>query len=210
MLDALRQLGPWLLPPKKVRATHKKLEDGMRIKIVVAMVLLLATFLLASDAFQPLNVKPGLWETTITSTANGMPPIPADMQERMAQMTPEQRAKVEAMIKSRYGGTPQTRSYKKCMTKEQVSKDPFSDPEQKCAWTILTSTGSELEANGTSCAAGRNSGVKTDVHVKVLALDSENVKGTGQMTMDGNGQTMNMDFKVTGKWLGASCPIGME
>ena len=182
----------------------------MRSKMLVGATFLWAAVLLASDTFQPLNVKTGLWETTMTSTATGQPPLPPDLQAKLARMPPEQRAKMEAMLKDRFGGTPQTRTYKNCITKEDLAKDPFSDPEQKCAWTILTSTGSELEARGSSCEAGKNYGMKTDVHVKMQTLDSEKVKGWGQIIMDGNGSPTKMDFTLTSRWLGASCPAGAE
>lgn len=49
-----------------------------------------------ADAF---NAKPGTWEMTITTLTTGMP-APPDM---LAQMSPEQRAKIEAMMQARAG-----------------------------------------------------------------------------------------------------------
>jgi hypothetical protein len=200
----LSHSGSWANQRSESSNTLK--EDEMPKAILVGAILLLASVLLAGGAFQPLNVKTGLWQTTLTTTSTGLPPMSPAMQARMAQMTPEQRAKMEAMINSRFGGTPKTSTYKKCLTKEDLNKNPFSDPDQKCTWTILTSTGSEVEAQGSSCAAANDNGMTTNIHLKVQAVDSENVKGDGQMTITGNGRTMNTDFTLASKWISASCP----
>ena len=52
------------------------------------------------------NIKPGLWEVTVTPKVSGEMPIPED---QLAKMTPEQRAKVEAMVK---GAGSKPRVYK--------------------------------------------------------------------------------------------------
>ncbi len=124
-------------------------------------------------------------------------------------MPPDQRARMEAMIKSRYGGTPQTIIYDKCVTAKDLDTTPLlNKPDEKCTWTVLSSTGSEMEVRGTSCAGGRDQGMQTDVDVKVHALDSENVKASAQGTSTGNGHTVNIDNTFTGKWMGPICPAG--
>jgi len=179
----------------------------MRNSILFSAVLLWATVLLAESTFQPLNVKTGLWQVTESSTASGVPPIPPDMQAKIDQMTPEQRARIEAVITKRFGGTPQVTTYKKCVTAEDLNNNAFiNKPDEKCAWTVLNSTGSDMEVRGTSCSAGRNQGMETDVHINIHALDSENVKASVQGTSTGNGHTMNINNSLTGKWVSASCP----
>ena len=77
----------------------------MRKVLSAALVGLLASVVLrAAGKVQPLNVKTGLWQVSTTTTMSGLPEIPPDMQARLDQMTPEQRAKMEAMMKSRFGG----------------------------------------------------------------------------------------------------------
>jgi len=51
----------------------------------------------------PLNVKPGEWESTISNDTRGQLPVP---QEMIDKMSPEQRAKMEAMMKARGLGGP--------------------------------------------------------------------------------------------------------
>ena len=90
----------------------------MQKPILFGVVLLWATVLFAGSTFQPLDVKAGLWQVTETSTVSGLPPVTPDMQSRMDKMTPEQRARMEDMMKSRFGGTPKTTRYQKCVTTE--------------------------------------------------------------------------------------------
>ncbi len=183
----------------------------MRKTISLVSILSCALFLLAADNYKPLNVKIGLWQVNSVHSASGAPPIPADMQARMAQMSPEQRARVEEMIRSRFGGTPQTTTYKKCVTAKDLNTNPWAnEADEKCAWTIMNSTASDMEVHGSSCAAGKDQGMKTDVTVKFHVLDSENVKATMQGSATSNGQTTNINGTYTGKWISATCPANTD
>jgi hypothetical protein len=90
------------------------------------------------------------------------------------------------------------------LKKEDLNKYPFTDPEKKCAYTVLSSTGTTMEVRGT-CAPG-SEGAKIDFKMRLDALDSENVKGTGQMTMSGPSGSMNGNYAATAKWIAATCP----
>jgi Protein of unknown function (DUF3617) len=147
----------------------------MRKMILPGAVLLSATVLLAAS-LEPLNVKTGLWQVTMTSTINGLP-------------------------------KPNTSTYKSCVKKEDLNKYPFTDPKAKCTWTVLSSTGSKMDASGTCMPEGQG---KIDFNMRLEALDSENVKGTGQLTANGPGGTMNGNYSATAKWIGATCPAGMK
>lgn len=150
------------------------LEDAeMRKMVLLGAVLASATILLADSSVQPLNVKPGLWEVTMNIAINGM------------------------------GTPPRTNTYRSCLKKEDLNKYPFSDPDKKCTYTVLSSTGSTMEARGT-CAPG-SEGAKIDFKLRLDALDSENVKGTGQMTMSAPGGTMTGNYAATAKWLSVNC-----
>jgi hypothetical protein len=162
--------------------------------LFLVVICLLAPVVLAGGKVQPFNVKPGLWQTTWTTTTTGRPPIPDNL-------TPEQRARYEAAMSKMASGVPRTNTYKSCVTKEQLN--PFSQPDNKCTWTVLASTSSKLDVHGT-CAPGRED-VKMDMTVQLEALDSENVKGTGQQALIGGGNTLNSKFTLTSKWLGPAC-----
>jgi Protein of unknown function (DUF3617) len=103
---------------------------------------------------------------------------------------------------------PQTRTYRSCLKKEDLNKYPFVDPDKKCTYTVSSSTGSTMEASGT-CAPG-SEGARIDFKLRLDALDTENVKGTGQMTMSMNGSSMNGNYAATAKWIGSSCPAAVR
>src|SRR5262245_38326842 len=100
------------------------------------MVAILSSPAWAQTKLQPLNVKTGLWESTITTTTSGQMPIPAEM---LARLTPEQRAKFEARMNQ--NASPKTRTYtnRDCETKEKLAEQPFNS-EKECKQTIVTST----------------------------------------------------------------------
>jgi Protein of unknown function (DUF3617) len=186
-------------------------EDEMQRSIQLSVILSCATLLFAAGTYQPLNVKPGLWQVTEVSTVGGAPPITPAMQARLNKMTPEQRAHVEAMMKSRFGGTPRTTQYKKCVTAKDLNTNAFvNGPGEKCTWNIVNSTGTDMEARGTACEAGKEQGMDTDVDIKLHVVDPENVKATVQGKATGNGQNVNIDNTLTGKWMAASCPAGTD
>jgi hypothetical protein len=143
----------------------------------VAAIFFPATLLLAQTNVHPLNVKPGLWQVTMTTIIEGM-------------------------------GSPQTRSYKSCLKKEDLNKYPFTDPDKNCTYKVVTSTGSTMEAHG-SCAPG-SEGAKVDFNLRLNALDTETVKGTGQMNMNFNGRAVNGTYSASAKWVAAACPASMN
>jgi hypothetical protein len=147
----------------------------MRKMILLAVVLLSATVLLAAT-LEPLNVKPGVWQVTMTSTISGLP-------------------------------APAVNTYKSCVKKEDLDKYPFTDPKDKCMWTVQSSTGSKMEATGTCMPEGMG---KVDFSMSLEALDSENVKGTGKLTANGPAGAMNGNYSAMAKWVGATCPAGMK
>ena len=153
----------------------------MRRMVVFGAILGSATILLADSSVQPLNIKPGLWEVTInmTFTGAGAPP-----------------------------GAPPRTTYRSCLKKEDLNKYPFVDPNKKCTYTVLSSTGSTMEAQGT-CAPGSD-GTKVDFKMRLDAVDSENVKGTGQMTMTAPNGSINGNYAATAKWLSATCPANVR
>jgi hypothetical protein len=89
------------------------------------------------------------------------------------------------------------------LKKEDLNKYPFVDPAKKCNYRILSSTGSTMEAQGT-CT--ENDGTKADFKIRLDALDSENVKGTGQLILSGAGGSLSGNYAGAGKWISATCP----
>src|SRR5437868_8630402 len=84
----------------------------------------------------PLNVKTGEWESTLTNETTGQLPVP---QEMIDKMTPEQRARMEAMMKARGIQGPRTTVTKHCVKKEDLDK-PFGSDNKSCKQTLVTSS----------------------------------------------------------------------
>jgi hypothetical protein len=145
----------------------------------------------------PLNVKTGEWESTMTHETSGQLPIP---QEMIDKMTPEQRAKMEAMMKARGMQGPQTTVTKHCVKKEDLDK-PFGKDNKSCKETIVTSSATKQEIH-MECEMGGGKQVGT---LKFEAVDSSTVKGSMQMTASNGGRTMNMNSTFSAKWLGSAC-----
>jgi len=164
-------------------------EDEMK-KAIAAAVLCLAASLAytAVGDVQPLNVKTGLWQMTETVTWTGLPPQMASMMKNGL-----------------------TIKYKSCVKTKDLNTNPWVNGSgEKCVWTVLNSTGTDMEVRGTSCDMGKNYGMTSEAHGKIHVLDSENGTGSFAVTLTGNGQTMNGHASYTGKWISASCSSGMN
>ena len=155
----------------------------------VLAALILAAGVSRADDVTPLNLKPGLWETTTVQERSGMPSIPP---ETLARMPPEQRARIEAMTAGK--AAPITRQ--SCRLENDLK--PFTDDNtQSCKQTIVTSTSTKQEVK-MECEKGT-------ANVTVEARDSEHVNGLVVMHMGANGRTMDMKIAITAKWISSSC-----
>ena len=155
----------------------------------------------AADDLKPLDVKLGLWETTSSVQTSGMPPvnIPPDA---LARMTPDQRAKMEAMMKSQGSGSPRTTTAKTCMTPEKMKRSEMFYERKQCTKTVVTSSSNKLELQIHCTMEG---GAKADGTVRVERINSESTKGSVQMVTTSGDHTMNMNSTFTSKWLGPDC-----
>jgi hypothetical protein len=170
----------------------------MRNKLIVAPIVFFSFILWAADNFTPLNVKEGLWEVTVTHSMSGMPATPNIPPEALAQLPPEQRARMEAMMK----GTPTTDVRKECVTKEKLQKNSaFSANRGDCTRTVVSSTGKRLEMKF-HCEEKQSS---SDGTVLVEAIGSDNVKSTMHSVTNASGRTIKMDFTITSKYVGPAC-----
>ena len=166
--------------------------------LFVVLIVSCSLTLWAADNITPLNVKEGLWEVTVTHSMSGMPTVPNIPPDVLAKMPPDQRARMEAMLK----GSPTTDVRKDCVTREKLDKhSAFSANRGDCTRTVVTSTSGKLEVKF-HCEEKQ---ATTDGTVLVEALGSDNVKGTMHSVTNTNGHTMNMDFTFSSKYLGPAC-----
>jgi hypothetical protein len=155
---------------------------GRKILAPISLGTMIAVALAAS--LHPLNVKTGLWQMSETITWTGLPP------QLAAAMS-----------------NGKVRNYQSCVKKEDLSTNPWAGgSRESCTWTVVSSTGTDMEVQGTSCDMGSESGMMAQVHGKIHVLDSEDGTGSFDIMMTGNGQTMNGHVSYVGKWVGSSCP----
>jgi hypothetical protein len=198
-------------------AAHSKNKE-IKMKICISLVLLtgftfstvlvLGAFAQTRDAqepstrpkvqIQPLNVKPGLWETTATYKTSGAPPIPP---ETLARLSPQQRARLEERMKANSAGSANTVTDKHCVTKEDVEKADFGQGKGECTYTVETTTSRQVKGKY-SCNV---EGMTVNGAIDITAADSEHVTGSTQGSLNGGGRTMNVESTFTSKFLGASC-----
>ncbi len=159
-------------------------------KNVLAVLILAAGVSRAADV-TPLNLKPGLWETTSVSERSGMPTLPPD---KLASMPPEARARIQAM------SAPSTTTRQSCRTDKDLR--PFTDDRNKsCTQTVVTSSSTKQELK-MECNMTGNTGTGT---VTIEAKDPEHVNGLVQMHIGNNGRNMDMKVTITAKWISSSC-----
>ena len=145
----------------------------------------------------PLNVKTGLWETTTTSSSSGMPSVD------LSSLPPERRAQVEAMMKGRQNGAPQTHTQQSCVTKEKLEKEGFQQERREgCTQTVTTSTGTVQEVKVVCTGEHPSTAL---AHFE--AASPESIKGTIKVTTSAGrgGGDMTININLTGKWLAESC-----
>jgi hypothetical protein len=146
-----------------------------------------------------LNVKLGLWEMTSSVNLGGDMPDMTGM--NMGQMTPEQRAQMQAAMKAMMG--THTSVDKTCMTKEKLDSSAFMMPDDanaSCKPTIGTNTATTLDAD-VSCTGSET----TKAHVHIVASSPTAITGTATATTTQDGKTMTMDIKTSGTWIAAAC-----
>jgi hypothetical protein len=146
----------------------------------------------------PLHVKEGLWEVTVTHSVSGLPAAASISPEVLAKLPPEQRAHIEAMMK----GEPSTDVHKDCITKEKLEKhSAFTNNGGECTRTVISSSGSKLEMK-VHCEENQTS---TDGTLVLEAVSPDHVKGTMHSVTNTKGRNMNIDLSFNSKYLGPSC-----
>jgi len=163
----------------------------MRKKIfVIACLTVCVAVLFAADE-QPLNVKPGEWQVKYDVKYTGLPP---QYQAMVEQMTAQQKSAM---------GLAAPETSKLCVKAADLNK-PWS--QDNCRWTVIKSTGSDLEAHSTSCQHGsRSANSDMDVNIKIHAVDSEHVRATLHGTAVMQGSQVTIDGSYLGKWLASTC-----
>lgn len=158
---------------------------------------------MASWAADVLDVKPGLWEQTMTMEMTGGPAMPQMTPEQLAQLPPAVRARMEGMM-----GAPQTITTKVCHTKESLADaEAYGRQQNSCTSKVTTMSATKVEYH-TDCT-GRFTGSGDFV---VERVDPEHTRTTGVLKgvssagkKGDSGQPISQKMTITGKWLSADC-----
>jgi hypothetical protein len=161
-----------------------------RMPIVLGVALMLIS---TTALAEPLDVKLGLWETTTIIATTGMPVPP----QVLNSMSPEQRARMEAVMKKRQLDGPKSRTHQSCLTKGKLDRPFANDEDEKnCTRTAVTDTRTRkeyrLECKGPEPRTGE---------ARFEAVSPERVRGDFKMNTGNGVVTMEM----TGKWIAADC-----
>lgn len=165
----------------------------MRKAIGVAVICLAASLAFAATGkIEPLKARTGLWQ--MTKTINWT--LPPQLPPQYAQY---------AAVLQRQNGVPD--KYKSCVKQEDLTSNPWSEGTgEKCTWTVLKSTGTDMEIQG-SCDLSRewDMPATAEGRGKIHIVDSENGTGSEDFTVTVNGMTAKGHASYTGKWIGATC-----
>ncbi|MGH8232556.1 MAG: DUF3617 family protein [Steroidobacteraceae bacterium] len=147
-----------------------------------------------------LNIKLGLWEIKTQPQVSGELPMSDD---RLAKMSPDQRAKVQAAMQAAMAHMQQPRAMKECMTaaKRAQGFDLGNDDPTECQQTVATDTSTDFEVTQVcTTEQGKNS---TDM--KFHAVSSDHVLGTVNAVVSHGTKTMTLNSTMEGNWLGSDC-----
>jgi hypothetical protein len=147
-----------------------------------------------------LNVKPGLWEMTMTGQASGAPPVPPEL---LAKMPPDRRAKYEAAVAGSMGRMNQPHVRRHCVTLDQLQRGfDIEDKTQRssCRKTVTANNGAVMDWSE-SCTGQRT----MNAQIRLQAVNPETVAGQINMSIGDANNTMTIKQTINGRWLGADC-----
>jgi len=179
-------------------------------KQLVAAVAALAAFAAFNGLAAEFGLKPGLWESRVVKhVLDGKDMTPqvtaamAQMQNNLSRLPPEQRARMEAMMKEHgaltMGTTGTTRL---CISSEMAGRNkPIVDPEGRCQPTKINQSGNHTtfeincSASGTVMTGKGESTATGDVIASRVDMS----------TRKGKGETHLLHNETEMKFLGSDC-----
>jgi Protein of unknown function (DUF3617) len=191
------------MTPRKCRA--RALESSMKQSLAVGLIALTAVCAYAAG----MGLKAGLWEVRMVKqviddrdmTAQ-MSAQAAQMQQMMASMPPEQRAKMEEAFKQRGISQGGTGGFRMCVTPEMAKRDaPIVDREGRCQPASFTHSGNQTTFEF-SCTTNGNTTAGKGEAVSSGDLITTRVDMT---IKNANGQSHVMHNESEMKFLGSDC-----
>jgi len=171
-----------------------------RLRLSVAC----AAALLGAAAHAQSHLRPGLWEETVTSKTDNPQANAAmeQMKQRMAAMTPEQRAMMEKMMGGHAmaaGGAPA--AIRVCITKEQAERNFAPDANTHCTRSNFSTSGNTTSFD-MSCVMPQTT---------MTGHGTFTNHGDSAFTVTSSADTvsakskMHVDSEITGKFVSSDC-----
>ena len=153
----------------------------------------------AAQAQTAPPIKPGLWEVQMDRDG-GAAKMP-DMSEQLKNMPPDQRKKMEAMMKERgidmSGGAGKIRM---CLDKESLNEGHWQGKEESRCKTDFSTRSSSSWKWHSSCTDP-----KSETDGEASFTNAENYVVKTSTTMNVNGQAKTSQSTIHSHWLGADC-----
>lgn len=173
-----------------------------------------------------VDMTAGLWENNMTFDGDGMKALQAQqteemkaamaqMKEQFANMPPEQRKQMEALmaqsgmkmnedgislnndqVQMSSSGT----KVKSCITQAEIDRGGFPDNAEGCKSTMQKISANRYKATFICSGEGQSTGES-----EVTFHSPKHYSGTGKMTAQLDGKPRVMTFKMEGNWLGNDC-----
>ena len=169
-------------------------DSGLNAARALALSAGLLLPLLAGSA-EKLDIKIGLWEITSTTQMSGTPQLPKEI---TAKMTPEQRARLEADLKSATHDAKKSTD-RSCITKKDI-ENPFHGSNENCKQSIVRTTRTSQEVNLVCNGEPKGTGF-----IRINTPTPETMTGVMDIKMGDGKDALNLKANLTGRWIGADC-----
>lgn len=173
-----------------------------------------------------MDMKAGLWENAVVwssdsaEAAQGIQPDQMklamdEMKEQFANLPPEQRKQMEAMMaqsgmqvtddgvsfnNNQVEISPSGTKAKLCITQAEIDRGELPDDVKGCESALKKISATQFKS--TYVCSGEYSGTGES---EVTFHSPKHYTGTGKMNQLMNGEKNTMEFKMEGKWLSSDC-----
>jgi len=159
----------------------------------------------AAALAQSSHLRPGLWEETVTAK-NDNPQANAameQMKQRMAQMSPEQRAAMDKAMAGHgmgMGGAPN--SHRVCITKEQIDRGFKPEDRGRCSRSNVSTAGN-VTTFDFACQSERGGNVTG--HGTYTEMGDSAFAANTVADMASPKMTMHIQSDIAGKFVSSDC-----
>jgi hypothetical protein len=198
--------------------------QNITMKVGIAIACLAACSVSAESV--KVDMSAGLWENHMTFDGDGMKELQAQqseemkaamaqMKEQFANMPPEQRKQMEALmahsgLQMKEDGvsinndqmqiSASGTKVKSCITQAEIDRGGFPDNAEGCKSTIHKISANRFKATFVCSGEGQSTGES-----EVIFHSPKHYSGSGKMTAQLDGKPRTMTFKLEGTWMSHDC-----